>query len=297
MQRNFAWPGPLADMDPPRRNLTLALGASLLIHAILLSIHFKLPEALGKATEHALDVILVNSKSLSKPTEAQARAQANLDGGGNTEENRRAKTPLPAAKNQREGNDLVEARRRVAELEAKQQQMMTQMKSEKLVAADPKRTEPAPPAPQPSVSGLDLASKALAAVRLEGEISRNLEEYNQRPKKHFFRPRASEYRFAQYVEDWRQKVERFGNLNYPESARGRVYGSLVLTAEINADGSLRSLIIDRPSPHKVLNDAARRIVEMAAPYAAFPPDVQRDTDVISITRTWSFTSADRVQTD
>lgn len=297
MQRNFAWPGPLADMDPPRRNLTLALGASLFIHAILLSIHFKLPEALNKATEHALDVILVNSKSLRKPTEAQARAQANLDGGGNTEENRRAKTPLPAAKNQREGNDLLEARRRVAELEAKQQQMMTQMKSEKLVAADPKRTDPAPPAPLPSVSGLDLASKALAAVRLEGEIARNLEEYNQRPKKHFFRPRASEYRFAQYVEDWRQKVERFGNLNYPESARGRLYGSLVLTAEINADGSLRSLIIDRPSPHKVLNEAARRIVEMAAPYAAFPPDVQRDTDVISITRTWSFTSADRVQTD
>lgn len=297
MQRNFAWPGPLADMDPPRRNLTLALGASLFIHAILLSIHFKLPEALNKATEHALDVILVNSKSLRKPTEAQARAQANLDGGGNTEENRRAKTPLPAAKNQREGNDLLEARRRVAELEAKQQQMMTQMKSEKLVAADPKRTDPAPPTPLPSVSGLDLASKALAAVRLEGEIARNLEEYNQRPKKHFFRPRASEYRFAQYVEDWRQKVERFGNLNYPESARGRLYGSLVLTAEINADGSLRSLIIDRPSPHKVLNEAARRIVEMAAPYAAFPPDVQRDTDVISITRTWSFTSADRVQTD
>lgn len=297
MQRNFAWPGPLADMDPPRRNLTLALGASLFIHAILLSIHFKLPETLNKATEHALDVILVNSKSLRKPTEAQARAQANLDGGGNTEENRRAKTPLPAAKNQREGNDLLEARRRVAELEAKQQQMMTQMQSEKLVAADPKRTDPAPPTPLPSVSGLDLASKALAAVRLEGEIARNLEEYNQRPKKHFFRPRASEYRFAQYVEDWRQKVERFGNLNYPESARGRIYGSLVLTAEINADGSLRSLIIDRPSPHKVLNDAARRIVEMAAPYAAFPPDIQRDTDVISITRTWSFTSADRVQTD
>lgn len=297
MQRNFAWPGPLADMDPPRRNLTLALGASLFIHAILLSIHFKLPEALNKATEHALDVILVNSKSLRKPTEAQARAQANLDGGGNTEENRRAKTPLPAAKNQREGNDLLEARRRVAELEAKQQQMMTQMQSEKLVAADPKRTEPAPPTPMPSVSGLDLASKALAAVRLEGEIARNLEEYNQRPKKHFFRPRASEYRFAQYVEDWRQKVERFGNLNYPESARGRLYGSLVLTAEINADGSLRSLVIDRPSPHKVLNEAARRIVEMAAPYAAFPPDIQRDTDVISITRTWSFTSADRVHTD
>ena len=76
-------------MDPPQRSLSLALGVSLLFHAVVLSIHFKLPEVLGKATERALDVILVNNKSAHRPDQAQAKAQANLDGGGNTEEDRR----------------------------------------------------------------------------------------------------------------------------------------------------------------------------------------------------------------
>jgi protein TonB len=293
MQRTFSWPGPLADMNPPRRNLSLALGVSLLIHGVVLSVHFKLPQALGRATERALDVILVNGKSAHKPEHAQAKAQTHLQGGGNTDEDRRAKTPLPIAHDRREGDALVDAQRRVAELEARQQQVLTRLKQEKRVAAD--RFEPTPAAQR--LSGIDLASSAMKLVRYEAQIDRNIEEYNKRPRTKHLGARAEEYRFAQYVEDWRQKVERFGNLNYPESARGRLYGSLMLTVEINADGSLRSIVIDRPARHKVLNDAARRIVEIAAPYAAFPPDIARDTDVISITRTWTFTNADQLHAE
>lgn len=296
MQRKFAWPGPLADMEPPQRNLTLALGISLLLHAIVLSIHFKLPAALGRATEQALDVILVNSKSAKKPTEAQARAQANLDGGGNTDENRRAKTPLPPSRHSQEGSELTAARQRVAQMEAQQQQMLTRLKSEKSVASENRRDEPTPALPQPNVSGLDLRGSALAMVRLEAEIGRNVEEYNKRPKQHVFRPRASEYRFAQYVEDWRQKVERIGNLNYPDSARGRLYGSLLMTVVIRRDGSIKEVVIDRPSGHKLLDEAARRIVELAAPYAPFPPEIDRDTDELVIPRTWSFTNTDQIAT-
>jgi len=297
MQRKFAWPGPLADMEPPQRNLTLALGVSLLLHAIVLSIHFKLPAALGKATEQALDVILVNSKSAKKPTDAQARAQANLDGGGNTDENRRAKTPLPPSRHSQEGSELTAARQRVAQMEAQQQQMLTRLKSEKTVASENHRTEPVPALPQPNVSGLDLRGSALAAVRLEGQIARNIEEYNKRPRRAFIGARAAEYRFAQYVEDWRQKVERIGNLNYPESARGRLYGSLVISVVIKSDGELERVEISRPSGHKVLDEAARRIVQLAAPYAPFPPDIRRDTDIIEIVRTWTFTNADRLHAD
>ncbi len=101
-----------------RRALKLALGISLALHALLLSIHFKLPEALGKASEKALDVVLVNSRHKSKPTQAQAKAQANLDGGGNVAEDRRAKTPLPPSERSTEGNELIEAQRKVAQLEA-----------------------------------------------------------------------------------------------------------------------------------------------------------------------------------
>jgi len=278
-------------MTPPQRNLTLALGVSLLLHAIVLSVHFKLPQALGKATEQALDVILVNAKSATKPKDAQAKAQANLDGGGNVDENRRAATPLPASKDSREGDAVIEAKQKVSALEAEQQRMMTQLKSVKSVpSAD--RKNPAKD-PSPNVTGLDLVSNAISMVRLEGEIARNIEEYNKRPRSKHIGARTSEYRFAQYIEDWRQKVERIGNLNYPEAAKGRMYGSLVLSVTIKADGSVKDILVDRPSGHKVLDDAARNIVRLAGGIP-FPPNIARDLDEIEITRTWSFTNADRL---
>jgi protein TonB len=279
-------------MDPPQRHLTLALGVSLFLHAILLSIHFKLPEALDRVTERALDVILVNSKHAAKPTKAQAKAQSQLDGGGNTAENRRAKTPLPPTEQQQSGDDIVSSRQRVAQLETQQQDILTQLQSSRMAQVDASR---APTAPTSELSGRDLASRAMALARLEGEIARDIDDYNQRPKRKFLGARVEEYRFAQYVEDWRQKIERIGNLNYPESARGRLYGSLVLTVAIRKDGRLERVELNRSSGQKVLDEAALRIVKLAAPYAVFPESVQRDTDIIEITRTWSFTSADQLR--
>lgn len=282
------------DVDTQSRNLSLALGVSLVLHAVVLSIHFKLPQAINKATEHALDVILVNAKSATRPDKVQAKAQANLDGGGNTDEDRRAKTPMPVAPTVQEGSDIVEARKRVTELEIQQQQMLTQIRSSKAVTAESRRNAPAPTAP-PAAAGVDLATAALNLARLEGQIARNVEEYNKRPRKKFIGARVEEYRFAQYVEDWRQKVERIGNLNYPDAAKGRLYGNLVLTVVIRSDGSLDKVELSRSSGQKVLDNAARRIVEMAAPYSPFPDSIRRDTDVVEITRTWSFTTSDRLQ--
>lgn len=289
-------PAFLAAMEPQQRNLTLALGASLLLHAALLAVRFAPPDLVDKARERALDVILVNSKSKARPDKAQAKAQTNLDGGGNTEEDRRAKTPLPPSDRTREGNDLTEAQRRVAELEAQQQQMMTRLTSERAVGADKSRNVPTP-LPAESRSGVDLASSALAIARIEGQISRQMDEYNQRPRKKFIGARVEEYRFAQYVEDWRQKIERIGNLNYPDAAKGRLYGSLVLTVVIKSNGDLDRVEINRSSGQRLLDDAARRIVQMSAPYAAFPDAIRRDTDVLEITRTWTFTNADRLRAD
>jgi periplasmic protein TonB len=292
MPFKFTWPASLAAMDPPRRHLTLALGISLLLHAIVLSVHFKLPEALDRAREQALDVILVNSKHASKPKNAQAKAQTNLDAGGNTEAPVRAKTPLPPTRQSQVGNDIIAAQQRVVQLEAQQREIMTRPGANRNARADADNTLKAP---EPELSGRDLATRARAMMQLEGEISRSIEEYNQRPKRHFVGARAEEYRFAQYVEDWRQKVERVGNLNYPDSAKGRLYGSLVLTVAIKKDGALERVELNRSSGHKVLDEAALRIVKLAAPYAAFPDAIRRDTDILEITRTWSFTGADQLQ--
>ena len=276
------------------RNLWIGIGVSLALHAGILSLHFQFPDASRAFREKALDIILVNSKSARKPTEAQALAQTNLDGGGNVDEDRRATTPLPPSARQNNGTELEQVQKRVQALEAKQQRLLAQAKAKERVK--PKNEAEAKPDPVEAPSGRDLASSALMMARLEGEIAKNIDEYNKRPRRKNIGMQADEYRFAQYVENWRQKVERVGTLNYPEAAKGRLYGTLTLTVIINSDGSVDKVEINRSSGHKILDDAARRIVMMAGPYAAFPPEISRDTDILEITRSWRFTGSNELET-
>lgn len=292
-------PGRMALAAPPVPVLTplfgTALAASIILHATVLALRFGFPDASKLRTPpQTLDVVLVNSKSPTRPAAPDALAQANLDGGGNTDENRRAKTPVPVSREVERGEDVKRARKRVEDLEAKQRQLMTQLAQAK-AAVPVEETKPAPAQePQPQVSGADLMTSALALARMEAQIARQIDEYNKRPRKRFVGARTAESRFAMYVEDWRQKVERIGNLNYPEGARGRLYGSLRVTVSIKSDGSLDDIQVDRPSEHKVLNEAALKIVRLAAPYAAFPPEIRKDTDILVITRTWTFAPGDKL---
>jgi len=280
--------------DSGDRKLWIALGVSLLLHGILLSLHFKFPEASRTLQDKALDIILVNARSVRKPTDAQALAQANLDGGGTTEQNRRAKTPLPPSSRQQAGNDLEQAQKRVQALEAQQRKLLEQANSKRAL---PSANEQHPqPAPEPALSGRDLMNSALEMARLQGEIARSTDEYNKRPRVKSLGTRAEEFRFAQYMEDWRVKVEKVGTLNYPEAARGKLSGSLMLTVRIRSDGSVERIEIDRPSGHRVLDDAAKRIVRMAEPYAEFPANIRREYDILEITRTWTFTTSSRLET-
>ena len=283
-------------MDRQSRLLTSCVGISLMLHAMLLSIHFKFPDALKFTSTQPLEVILVNAKTKEKPSRAQALAQANLDGGGNTDQQRRAKTPMPVTKASDQGRDLAEAQRRVTELEAQQQRLLALAKSSAPVAASeaPRRVPNEETSTQPT--GRDLRELALAAMKLQAQIDKRHEEYQKRPRKQFIGANASEYRFAQYEEDWRNKVERVGTLNYPAEARGKVYGNLRLEVTIRPDGSVESVRLDRSSGLKVLDDAAFRIVRMAAPYGEFPPDIRKDTDLLIITRTWFFGQGDAVWT-
>ena len=285
------WPEPLARLDPSSRAFALSLAISIAIHALVLSIHFKFPDGRRLATPNTLEVVFVNSKTRSKPLKPDALAQANLDGGGNTDLDRRAKTPLPFVKNADPGRDTKRANRRVRELEARQRQLMSQLNAKATVPVEVAKPQTEP---QPKASGLDLAHSALAIARLEAQLSRSIDEYNKRPRKQFIGARTAEYRFAQYVEDWRQKIERIGNLNYPEGARGRIYGSLRLAVSIGTDGSIAALELERSSGHEVLDRAAQRIVRMGAPFARFPDNIRRDTDILVITRTWHFVRGDKV---
>ena len=276
--------------------LAAAFALSLALHGLLLLIQFRLPEN-KPVRDKGLEVVLVNTRHATAPDKPDVLAQANVDGGGNTEQNLRPSTPLPPQPTRQDGDALVEAKRRTPEPVREQKQVITRDKAPAKVAAAPKKVEqPVPrPEPPPQVSGLDLLDSAAAVARLEAQIDRDLQELAKRPRKKFIGARAQEYRFAQYVEDWRQKVERVGTLNYPDAARGKLYGSLLLSVSIRADGSVEKVGVQRSSGHKVLDEAAVRIVKMAAPYAPFPPDIRKDYDIIEITRTWKFERSDRVR--
>ncbi len=285
-----------AALNNERRDRVLgaALGISIALHAALMALHFRSPDASRSKPAQALEVVLVNAKTRERPTKADVLAQASLDRGGNVDENRRATTPLPVTEPRKPGKDLVEAQRRVHELEAQQRQLLAQARETRArVAVDTPRQDKAQE-PERALSGRDLADLSLAAMRLEAQIDKQLEAYQKRPRKKHLGARAVEYRFAQYEEDWRLKVERIGTLNYPSEARGKLYGTLQLTVTINWDGKVKSMELDRSSGLKVLDTAAFRIVKMASPFAAFPPDIRREFEELVITRTWFFGQGDKI---
>jgi protein TonB len=269
--------------------IALALMASFALHGIALSTQFTLvnPRHFEDLTP-PMEVVLVNAKTREAPLNPDVLAQVDLAGGGNVDEDRRAKSPLPY-KSQPEVESVEAAQARVKQLEEQARQLLTQIKSPASVEAAPQS------APRREVDSADLMAQASEAAKLQAQISRNWEEYQKRPRRESIGANAKSYAFARYVEDWAAKVERIGNLNYPEAARRqRIYGSLVLTVSIFADGRLEKVEIYKSSRSQVLDQAAIRIVELASPYAPFSREMREKADIIYITRNWPFTRSDQL---
>jgi protein TonB len=268
------------------RALVMALTVSIGLHMTVLAVRFVDPEFLRvRSTDPPLEIILVNAKSDTRPGKAEALAQANLDGGGSHEAGRRS-SPLPNSLQMRDGDALDSARRLVEQLEEEQKKLLTALKDSLQMRPLP-RKETAADSPQPGSSEEETKQQL---ARAQAEIAKQIADYQKRPRKHHFMPSTSEYRYARYVEDWRSRVEKIGNDHYPDEARGKVYGTLRMTVAVRKDGSLVEATLEQSSGSPVLDRAARRIVNMAAPYPPFPPEIARDTDVLEITRTWIFTN-------
>lgn len=270
-------------------SMQVAVVASIGFHVmVIVGVGFQLPRFPRLDAPHnVLDVVLVNSRSASKPAKADALAQANLDGGGNTDRKLRASTPLPPPVDARQPSpELKAAEERVRQLEAESRELMVQMKSKAAVSA-----------PQQPQEAKDIIERNLEIERLEAQIRREHQAYQERPRKKFIGARTEEYRFASYIDRWKAKVERIGTLNYPEEAKARrIYASLQLTVGIKQNGEVESIEINRGSGYKFLDRAAERIVRLAAPFEAFPQNIRTDVDILYITRTYTFTRADQVVT-
>ena len=304
--------------------MAIAIGFSVVAHIVFLAIQFE-PELKDLAKRlPSLEVVLVNAKTTKAPEKADVIAQANLDRGGNTDLDRQMKTSLPSLKQKTTDVKLQQSNNRqsaatatklqakqaqqekkVKQLEKKAQELLTQLKAEKNVETKPsqQQTTTQPDDGQQKKLSKSLNREALLAAsleidRLEAQIAKRQEEYQKRPKRRFIGARARSADDAMYLEAWRQKVERIGNLNYPAAARNqKIYGKLQLTVYVRKNGSVEKIQIDKSSGHKVLDDAAINIVKLAAPYAKFTPKMKKTTDVLGITRTWIFTNEDSLSTE
>jgi len=271
--------------------LPITLAVSVVLHAIVLLITFAPPAFDASKFVPHLDVVLVNSKTVSKPVKADALAQANLNGGGNTEAERRAKTNLPKLHNVEPAPNVQLASRQVQRLEEEAQRLL-QLSQGIHSTAD--LTQPAPELPREArLEDPAADQQRLRIAQLEAQIAKEWDEYQKLPRRKFIGARTEGVVYAEYVDQWRQRIEKIGTQYFPEEARRRkLFGSLVMTVHIRADGSVEKIEIDRPSGYRLLDDAARRAVDLAAPFPPFPAAVLKEWDILSISRTFSYTRSD-----
>jgi periplasmic protein TonB len=280
----------------PRLSETDRLGvtafASLLLHmVIILGVTFAVPK-LNLAGLQTLEITIVQASSDRAPDNADFLAQANQDGGGTSDRADIARNPLPV-------REIGESRtipvqrptpRQAVPAKRSERELLTQQKSDTRVA----RTDPQPQRKDERIDPAQLGLPSLADNRRERSellalMDRQYEELQKRPRVKHLDGRTKEYRYAVYEEGFRAKVMRIGNLNYPAEAKRRgIRGSLVISAKLRHDGTLVSTHLNRSSGHKILDDAAERIIKLATPYSPFPADVRAETDEIVITRTWRF---------
>ncbi|MHB1051670.1 MAG: energy transducer TonB [Thiobacillus sp.] len=284
----------LAEPSKQGTRMALAMLASAAVHGMVLSTQFvQINPRLFEDPNLPMEVVLVNAKTAESPLNPDALAQVNLAGGGNTDEDRRLKSPLPASSKTQTGAEETALKARVADLEQQAKTLLTQLQPNGQIQNAPLSAPPTPT--QPSLDTSQINQQAREMANLQARISQQWDDYQKRPKRAFVGANVKEYAFARYVEDWITKVERVGNVNYPEAARRQgIYGSLKLTVSIYANGRIEAVEVDRTSGSKILDAAAIKIVEMAAPYAAFPDDMRKKADILSITRTWTFTRSDQL---
>jgi protein TonB len=267
-----------------RLALTLFIGTAL--HAlVILGVSFDVfddtPEDQNTPT---LDITVVNRQTSKPPEDYDYLAETSQDGAGNTEERVQPQqqtveqAPPPAA---------------AQESTAVETQILTADTSQQKVR---KTKDPKPEQQTEKTSARELINRSMEMLTLNQQINQTLQAYSKAPKSKFISARTKEYKYASYMRDWVAKVERVGELNYPDAARRQnLSGKLIVQVAVYPDGSVREITIRKPSGHKILDDAAVRIVKLAAPFAPFPDSIKKETDMLYITRTWVFTSGNRLK--
>ena len=289
---------PAAVTQSDRMSLTIFF--ALAIHAILiLGISFDLMDS-GNDVITTMEITLVHQRSTEEPEDADYLAQENQLGGGTQQSKSRPSSPFSNPLPIPEKGFAPNSRQAMAPPPIKKTQKQTEVmsvdQSERRVAS--KKLKEETPFTTKSITAAQLFERSQQIAKLSAEINKLKEAYQQTPRRTLVDGiNAKEYRFASYMDAWRAKIERIGNLNYPQIVtRKSLSGKLLLKVDINPDGSIHAAKILRSSGYRELDQAALRIVNMAAPFPPLSKAIQKDTDILEIVRVWRFQQGSRLQT-
>ena len=272
--------------------LQLALGVSVLLHAVVLSVRFVDPEGFNRVFQDTpLEVILVNAKSTERPDKAQAIAQFALAGGGEADKGR-ATSPLPYSALTAVGNDFEDAQQKMDALQEQQTQLLAQLRQQ--LAALP------PPDPRPasqSNASSEQEDKRRQLIKLLAEIEKRINEENARPKKRFISPATREEVYAIYYDAMRRKVEDKGTDNFPEQGGKKLYGELTMIVTVNHDGRVLGTEVVRGSGNPTLDRRAEAIARASGPFGRFTPEIRKDMDQMAMVAHFKFTRDQTLETN
>ncbi len=270
--------------------LQLALGVSVAVHAVLLTVRFVDPEGFNRVFQDTpLEVILVNAKSDELPQKAMAIAQASLAGGGEAVKGR-ATSPLPPNLTARVGDTPEEDEQRIEALKEQQNQLLAQVR--KALASLP---PPDLQAVNPSQASIEREQKRKALVKILAEIEKRINEENARPKKRYISPATREEVYAIYYDELRRKIEDRGTSNFPEAAGRKLYGELTMVITVNNGGAVLSTEIVQSSGNKTLDRRAQAIVR-GLDFGRFSDAMRRRADQIVVVSRFRFTREAGLQT-
>ncbi|MCW2268547.1 transport protein TonB [compost metagenome] len=293
-----------ADFVPPRVRPADRLGFTLFLAALIhlalilgLGFSFAKPEEIRRTME----ITLATFKSEKAPEKADYLAQDNQQGSGTLDKKAVPKTTEIAPFQDSKINKVTPPP--AAKPEVKPQPappkavVTTQAPKPQKVETRPKEVKPQPK-PKAATPDFDSSQLSSQIASLEAELSQEQQLYAKRPRIHRLNAASTmRDKGAWYKDEWRKKVERIGNLNYPDEARRQqIYGSLRLMVSINRDGSLYEVLVLESSGQPLLDQAAQRIVRLAAPFAPFTGDLA-DIDRLEIIRTWRFARGDRLSSN
>ncbi len=272
--------------------LQLALGASIAVHGVLLTVRFVDPEAFNRVFQDTpLEVILVNSSTSERPDKAKFIAQKSMAGGGETEKGR-ATSPLPPALRTETGDDTEEmAQRKLQNLQEQQNLLLSQVKT--MLAALP---PPDPKQLNASQEQVDCEEKRRRLIKLLAEIEKRINEENARPKKRYISPATREEVYAIYYDQLRRKIEDKGTDNFPEASGKKLYGQLTMIVTINFDGRILKTEVVEGSGSHTLDRRAEAIVKGAAPFGRFNDAMRRKADQIVVVSRFKFTRDETLET-